>query len=314
MTQFGLTVGDSVKLGEVTFKIGGSIIKVPGEAAAVSMIGPRIFIPESMVDSTRLVQRGSRVEYIRYFKFEPGRDIAPIAAGLDSLEDNHGIDNRYDDVEERKEGIGEAVGNLARFLNLVGFVALLLGGIGVASSIHMYIKQKINTASILRCFGASSDQTMSIFLIQAVTLGFAGALAGTLLGLTIQFFLPELFSEFLPVSVDLTISWTAIGLGLDTGTGAALAFALMPLLALRKASPLYTLRTMSGSLTHLLGPKTRWGIYLLVLLTVGIYATLWTEDWQAGSLFTVGMTAAFGLLLLVAKELMAVIKRFFPSH
>ncbi len=314
MTQFGISVGDSVKVGQVTFEISGIINKVPGEAAAASLVGPRIFIPQTLLDSTELVQRGSRVEYLRYFKFEPGRDIGAIEAGLDSLEDNHDIDLRYDDVEERQEELGEAVGNLARFLNLVGFVALLLGGIGVASSIHMYIKQKISTASILRCFGASSDQTMSIFLIQAVTLGFAGALAGTILGLAVQFFLPGLFSEFLPVSVDLSISWTAIGLGLFTGTGVALVFALLPLLALRKASPLYTLRTLEGSLTSLLSNKIKYSIYASVLIVVAIYASLLTESWQVGSLFTIGMTVAFGLLLLVAQLLMQLVKRFFPSH
>lgn len=312
MTQFGIQPGDSVKIGTKTFKIAGALVKVPGEAAAVSMVGPRVFMPYDQLEATNLLQRGSRIEYKRYFKFEPDRDMAQLEENFRPFAREH--DLGFDTVEERREEIGEAAGNLGKFLNLVGFVALLLGGIGVASSIHVYIKQKINTAAILRCFGASSDQTLTIFLIQAMVLGLGGALAGTLLGVGIQYSLPGLFSEFLPVSVELTISWLAVGMGLFTGTGVALVFALMPLLALRKASPLYTLRTMDGSLINLLSNKTKWGIYLLIALTVAGYATLLTEDWQAGLLFTVGMAISFGLLLLVAKGLMKLIQHFFPSH
>ncbi len=314
MTQFGIEVGDSVKVGSVTFAISGAITKVPGEAAAASMIGPRIFIPHSMLDSTKLVQRGSRIEYKQYFKFSDGRDLAPIEAKLDSLEESLAMDIDYETVEERREEIGEAIGNLGKFLNLVGFIALLLGGIGVASSIHVYINQKIETASVLRCFGASSNQTMSIFLIQAIVLGFLGALAGTILGIGIQYLLPGLVSDFLPVNVELTISWLAIGLGLFTGTGVALAFALLPLLALRKSSPLYALRKVEGTITSLLPRKTKGIIYLTITLTVMGYASLLTESWQVGGIFTIGMVVSFGLLFLVAKGLMLLVRRFFPSN
>ena len=312
MTQFGISAGDSVKVGHATLEIAGSIIEVPGEAAAVSMVGPRIFIPHSMLDSTRLIQPGSRVEYKRYFRFEEGRNMALLEEHLEAFADDQ--DLHFDTVEERQEEIGQAAGNLGKFMNLVGFVALLLGGIGVASSIHVYIKQKINTAAILRCFGASSGQTMSIFLIQAVVLGFAGALAGTVLGTGIQYLLPGIFNEFLPIEVDLTVSWLAIGLGLLTGTGVALVFALMPLLALRKASPLFALRSLNGALTGLLSRKIRAGIYVLIAATVTVYASILTEDVTAGLLFTLGMALSFGLLLAVAGTLIKAIRTFFPSH
>ncbi|MGM0546059.1 MAG: ABC transporter permease [Bacteroidota bacterium] len=314
MTQFDIEIGDSIKVGDVTFAIGGAITKIPGEAAAAAMVGPRIFIPDSKLEETNLVQRGSRVEYKQYFKFSEERDMAAIETEVDSLQEALEMDIDIETVEERQEEIGEAVSNLSKFLNLVGFIALLLGGIGVASSIHVYINQKLSTASVLRCFGASSDQTMSIFLIQAVVLGLLGAVTGTLMGVGIQYMLPGLVSDFLPVTVELTTSWLAIGLGLFTGTGVALAFALLPLLALRKASPLYALRTVEGSITSLLSAKTKSIIYVAIALTVMGYATLLTADWMVGGLFTAGMIIAFGLLWLVAKLLMKLVRRYFPSH
>lgn len=310
MTQFDIRIGDSVKIGNVTLPIGGAIEKVPGEAAAVSLIGPRIFIPQCLVDSTNLIQPGSRVKYKTYFKFEAGRNMAAVEA---SLEADHDQRLRYDTVEERKEEIGEAVANLSKFLNLIGFIALLLGGIGVASAIHVYIKRKVDTAAILRCLGSSAQQAMNIFLVQALVLGFIGALCGTLLGLGVQFMLPGLFNEFLPVQVDIGISWFAIGLGFLTGTGVSFIFALLPLLTLSKASPLYTLRTFDDSITNLLSAKTKGIIYFLIAITIAGYAVLLTSDWQVGLFFTAGIIIAFGLLLGVAKMLMMLIRRFFPT-
>lgn len=315
MDQFGLQPGDSVKVGDVTFEIAGSLLKIPGQNLAISMVNPRIFIPRAWLDSTNLVQRGSRIDYNIYFRFDEGRDLQQVEdtarAFAEAQEPEYDLD--IDTVEERQEELGEVVGNLGRFLNLVGFIALLLGGIGVASSIHVYIQRKINTASVLSCFGASGRQVTGIFLIQALVLGLLGALAGVLAGVGLQYLLPGLFSTFLPVEVILRISWLAIGLGLLTGTGVALVFALLPLLSLRKASPLYALRSLKGSLTALLSWRTRYGVYAAVALTVTAYAALLTGSLLAGIYFTAGILAALGLLWGVAQALIWAVRRWFPA-
>lgn len=314
LTQFDISAGDSVRIGNVTFAIGGAITSVPGEAAAASLIGPRIFIPSSKLSQTNLIQPGSRVSYKHYFKFSSRQALSAATAKVDSLQKRLAQDIDYTTVKDRREDIGKAVGNLGKFLNLVAFIALLLGGIGIASSIHVYINQKIDTASVLRCLGTSSEQTMSIFLIQTTALGFLGALAGTLLGVGTQYLLPSLFSEFLPVSVDLSLSWFSIITGLITGTAVALIFALMPLLALRKLSPLHALRKLEGSISSLLSNKIKISIFAVIAGAVMLYAGILTESWLTGLLFTASMIAVFGLLYLVAKTLMKTIQRFFPSH
>ncbi len=316
MDQFGLQPGDSIRVGDVTFEIAGSLLKIPGQNLAISMVNPRIFIPRAWLDSTNLVQRGSRIDYNVYFRFSEGRDLEQVEDTVDAFAESQEpeYDLGYDTVEERQEELGEVVGNLGRFLNLVGFIALLLGGIGVASSIHVYIQRKINAASVLRCFGASSRQILGIFLIQAVALGLLGALAGTLLGIGLQYLLPGIFQTFLPVEVILRVSWLAVGMGLLTGTGVALVFALLPLLALRNVSPLSALRALDINLGSLLPFRTRWGIYGLIVLTVAAYAALLTGSVTAGVLFTAGMLVAFGLLLGVAQALIRGIRRWFPSH
>lgn len=308
LTQFDMSVGDSVKLGSVTFPISGAIQKVPGEAAAASMVGPRIFISQDRLEDTGLTREGSFIDYKMFFKFEEGRDMAQLEESLDPFAEEQ--DLRFETAEEEQEEFGEAVENLARFLNLVGFVALLLGGIGVASSIHVYIKQKISTAAVLRCMGASSYQAMNIFLVQALVLGFLGAFTGTMLGIGLQYLLPVLVEEFLPVDVILSFSWLSVTLGMITGTGIAIIFALLPLLSIRKVSPLFTLRTVDISPTQLLENRTKFSIYAVIGLTVTIYAYLLTEDLVVSLLFTLGLGLSLALLLFVARLLMQLTRRY----
>ena len=50
-------------------------------------------------------------------------------------------------------------------------VALLLGGIGVASAMGAYMAQKADTVAVLRCLGATSREVLAVYLAQAAVMG-----------------------------------------------------------------------------------------------------------------------------------------------
>ena len=89
---------------------------------------------------------------------------------------------RLETIDSRKARLGRTLNNLYRFLNLGSFIALLLGGVGVASAIHTYTRQKLPTVAVLRSLGATARQTVLIYLIQAGGMGLIGSLVGALLG------------------------------------------------------------------------------------------------------------------------------------
>ena len=64
---------------------------------------------------------------------------------------------------DTERSLTEGVTQLHRFLGIVGLVALLLGGIGVASAIHAFVSEKIDTVAILRCLGATTAQVITIY-------------------------------------------------------------------------------------------------------------------------------------------------------
>jgi putative ABC transport system permease protein len=145
-------------------------------------------------------------------------------------------------VTQTEMSTQDAIENLTDFIAIVGLVALLLGGIGVASGVRAFVARKIDTVAVLRCLGASSGQVMTIYVVQAAAMGLLGAAAGAALGVAIQFLLPQALTGFLPIDVKVMLVPTAVLTGLGVGGWIALIFALRPLLALRNVSPLQTLR------------------------------------------------------------------------
>ena len=136
-------------------------------------------------------------------------------------------------LKVRKRDTSRSWQILTKFLSLISFIALLLGCVGVASAIHIYVREKINSVAILRCLGAKGSQAFLIYLIQIVVIGFLGSLAGAALGTIIQQILPIALKDFLPMDITTSISWTAIGQGLLLGIVISFLFALLPLISIR---------------------------------------------------------------------------------
>ena len=63
MFQFGANVGDSIKVGEITFAIGGILQKAPGQTGVSSTVAPIVYIPFSSLEKSGLLKKGSRVSY-----------------------------------------------------------------------------------------------------------------------------------------------------------------------------------------------------------------------------------------------------------
>lgn len=309
LIQFGSKVGDSVKVGNLRFRIAGRVLKTPGQTAVTTTVAPTVFIPAAFLKETGLVQPGSRATYRWYYRFVPGTNVEKLLERVETRLDKAGIGS--DTVDKRKRQTGRVFEDLTKYLNLVAFVALLLGCVGVASAVQLYVKEKVASVAVLRCLGASGRQALLIYLIQTSLMGLLGAVVGTALGSAVQLLLPNVFGSFLPVEVDVAFSQRAVVLGVSTGLGIAILFALLPLLAVRRVSPLRTLRASFE--TDLSRPDLlRWLVYGLILAFITGFAYWQSRNWRVALGFTAGLALTFGVLLGVARLLMAAVRRFFP--
>jgi putative ABC transport system permease protein len=311
MAQFGLQAGDPIRVGEATFTIAGALQKIPGESPAISMLAPRVYIPMRAIERTHLVQPGSLVRYRTYFEFAPAYDVGALVRDL--RERFRELQLGFDTVEQRKRDLGRVLDNVESFLNLVGFIALLLGAIGVASAMQVYVQQKVTTIAVLRCLGATATRSFAVYLCQGLGLGLLGAGLGAILGLLAQFALPAMFRRFLPIDAEMFISWRAVAGGLGAGLGVCLLFTLLPLMSVRRVSPLRVLRAGFGEDVPGRDPL-RWVVYGLIGMSVLGCAWWQTGRWQRGLGFALGLAVTFGGLTGMARLLTWAARKWVPRR
>jgi putative ABC transport system permease protein len=310
LRQFNANVGDTVKLGSSTFTVVGALQKLPGESSALSAtVAPRALIPRPALEATGLTERNVLIRYRTMLKLPP--PVLPETVERDMRREFRNEGLGYDTVAERRRNLGRALDNIENFLGLVGFVALFLGAIGVASAIHVYVRQKIPTVAVLRCLGASARQAFSVYLVQGVALGFFGAIVGAALGLIIQVVLPTLLKDMLPFEVSFFIAWPAVIRGMGAGLVICLLFTLLPLLAVRRVSPLVAIRSAFVEKT---GGTDPWRIAILVFIVVAVagFAVWQTGRWRDGLGFTAALAVSFGLLAGMAKLVSWAARRWQP--
>jgi len=311
MLQFGIKPGDSIQIGNVTFRIEGDLLSSPGRAGIASSIAPIVFIPAQWLDSTGLVQRGSRIDYQYFYKMPATADPDALIKPLEKTLEKANLD--WDTVQSRKRSIGAAFGNFGTFLNLVGFIALLLGCIGVAGAVHIYIKDKLPTVAILRCLGASGRKAFYVYLLQVAGIGLLGAVVGAVAGSLIQKLLPVLVKDLLPIeNVSTDFSYSALGQGVALGLIVAVLFALLPLSGILKTSPLRTLRASFGE-QEADNRLLRWVVYTAILATLFGFTYWLVRDLEETLAFMGGIAAAFVLLWGVARVLTFLLRKFFPK-
>jgi putative ABC transport system permease protein len=312
LIQYNAKVGDSVRVGDLTTRVAGSLRRVPGETVLFATIAPRVFIGIADLDKTGLLREGSLAQYRIFFKFPAQTNVTQILRAIRPQLDKNRL--AYGTVEKRKQDFGRSLENLYSFLNLAGFVALLLGAVGVASAIHVHVKQKLDTVATLRCLGATVRQTFAIYLAQGMGIGLAGAIAGAALGLGLQQAIPAVVADFLPFRIDFQTSWPAVAQGMATGFGICVLFALLPLTSVRRVSPLAAIRSSYEPHPGLRRDPILWLVYLVLAAGILIFSLTQTQRWQQGLGFAGGLAVAFALLAGVAKLLVTLMRRLVPAR
>ncbi len=264
MLQFGLKAGDSIKLGAITLPIAGALETVPGSTSVFGAIAPPVLIPLEYIDATGLIQTGSRIDYKYYFQSDESQDLEVLNDELGPILDAEQADLDTHLSEARR--MGRRYENFGKFLNLVGFIALLLGCVGIASGMGIYVQMKLKSIAVLKCLGASKKQSYLIFFIQIACMGIVGGLLGTLFGYLLQQLFPVLLGDLIPVEVGITLSFQSILLGLSLGLAMSVLFALYPLMKTLYVSPLEALRVVqeNKSRSKLATTAVGFGIVLFV--------------------------------------------------
>lgn len=311
LTALNAGIGDTVSLGEGRFVITGTVQSAPSDAGVRFAFGPRIYIPARYLPETRLLGFGARVEHEAFLEL-------PTNVSAQALADRYRTSLlpervRVRTVADDQRNLNDVLARLTGYLGLVALVALLLGGIGVASAVVVFVRQRSDSVAVLRCMGATAGSIFAIYLIEAGVMGLAGSVAGAVAGVGMQRLLPSVLSSMLPVDVTPTFSWSAVGLGVGMGLWVALVFAFLPLLAVRRVSPLSALRRPYESERS---SWDRWSVVASLSLagsTVAL-AAYQVGSWRRGAIFALAIGVALLLLWAAAWVLIRAMHRWLPAR
>jgi putative ABC transport system permease protein len=238
LTQLGTNVGQRIVIGGQPFTIRGVIAQEPGRRVGAFSFGSRVLVDYDDLRAIGLLTFGSRASYQILLKV---RDDAVERLTRDIRRDFRDRFVQARSYRSTEDDIGEDLLRAENYLSLVGFIMVVLGGIGVWSVTRVFVRQKIRSVAILKCVGATTGQVLATYVAQVMLLGLAGSLFGVVIAALAIAAIPEsAAAAFGNVAYGLTLS--AALQGLAVGLLVSLLFSLVPLLEVRRVKPLLLLR------------------------------------------------------------------------
>ena len=275
LSQLGVKVGERIMIGGQPFTIRGIVKEEPGQRAGAFSFGSRVLVDYDDLRSTGLLTFGSRASYQILLRVRDDAVDRLVRTLRTEFRDQFVGTRSYRTTEDQ---LGEDLLRAENYLSLVGFIIVVLGGIGVWSVTRVFVRQKIRSVAILKCIGATTRQVLATYVLQVVLLGLTGSALGVGLAAAAINAIPERAAAvFGNVPYGLTAS--AVVQGAGVGLLVSLLFSLVPLLEVRRVKPLILLRGGSGTPAAL---RIDWvQIGTAVTVSLGLVAL---AAWQAASL------------------------------
>ncbi len=291
--SLGVAVGDTVAVGHLELAVAAVIASEPDRGGSFFEFAPRLLMRAEDVPATGVVQPGSRIGY-RLLLAGDGDGLAALREGIaEELAPNY----RWRSIRDANETIDRALGRAESFLLLGGLLAVLLAGIAVALGAHRYARRHYDHVAVLKTLGATPGEVQWGYIGVLFVIGGGGALLGLVLGAVVHLGIIAALGSYLPVSLPLPGPRPVL-VGLATGFICLLAFALPPLLALKKISPMRVIRRDVGAgvaPTVSYGFATAGSLGLLVWYSGDVFLTVWA---LLGAVVAGGTFAVLALLLL----------------
>ncbi len=237
LTRLNMAVGDPLKVGAVSLKVAAVLTKEPDSVLDYFGIAPRVLLNLRDLESTKLVQVGSRITYRLLVAGEPGA----VQAFSNEIRGQLVRGQRLETVRDSRSEVRVALERSQRFLGLAALLSVVLASVAVALAARRFSQRQLDAAAMMRCLGATQAEIFSLHFWQFLVLGLAGSALGILAALAAQQVLAEMLSKFLTVSLPLPTVLPAVQ-GLLIGLVLVLGFTLPPLLALRQVPTLRVLR------------------------------------------------------------------------
>ncbi|MBP1619504.1 MAG: transporter permease [Acidobacteria bacterium] len=299
--RLGVQRGDTIAVGDAMLKVTAIVQQEPEVASGLLAIGPRLLVNLDDVPATNLLQPGNRAAHRLLVADASQRGL--LEPYLDWLQKELKPGQRMENVRDLRPEVRQTLERAEKFLGLAALVAVILAAVAIALAASRYLRRHLDTAAMLRCFGAAQRRTLTLFVAQFAVLGVAAGLAGVLVGLAGQELLVRLLRGIAAAELPPPALLPGVA-AFGTGVLLLFGFALPPLVALSSVPPLRVLRRDL--------PRPRPSAVVAYGLGAAVIALLvgWqAQDATAAAIMIGGMAGLLAAAALAAWALIALLKR-----
>lgn len=265
-SKLDIDVGDLVSVGETELKITQILVFEPDRGGSFVSLTPRLLMNQADLESSQLIQPGSRVRYITLFA---DGDIEGFKAFVEPKLD---ISQRLRGVVDGRPEVGNALTRATTYLSLAGLLTVLLSGAAIAMTANRWASDHIADSALFRTFGLSGAEALRIFTTELLVLGGLASGLGVLIGYGLQLALVDTIAGLLTISLPEPSAKPAI-LGLFTGFVTLFGFAAPALILLANVPPIRVLKR-----DYQVSGLGQFGRYGFALLAIGILGYLYSDD------------------------------------
>jgi putative ABC transport system permease protein len=293
LTLLGVRIGEDLLLGGEVFTIRGTVLEEPGSRASAFSLGPKVVVSREDLEASGLLAFGSRARYRLLLRIGGEAAAGRLAQDVRERFADRFVSARW--YRRTEEAIGEDLQRAEDYLSLVGFVIVVLGGVGVWSVTRVFLQQRLRTIAVLKCLGATSRQVLATYLLQTLVLGLTGGAVGVALAAVALAAVPDRVVSLVP-GARIGLTWPAVLQGVAVGGLVSLLFALVPLLDVRRIRPLILLREGLSDTRPARFDAVKGVAIGALLVLLGAVAVWQAGDWRTGLAVLVGLIVLAGVL------------------
>ncbi len=300
-----LRLGDSLKIGQMTWQVAGWIVQEPDASLDYFGIAPRVMMRADALAQTGLLQPGARATW-RMLAIESANTSGAAAQFIRQTRPLLKRGQRIETVRNAQAEVRVGYERGSAFLRLSLLVTLLLSGAALGLSAWRYFQRQLDPFAVLRALGVQRRQLTVLLVGKLLFLALLGASLGLALAVLSDQLLVWVLQHTWKIRLP-TPSWIALGQGGAAAFLLLLGFAWPSFARLREVPALRVLQRSESDLRltgRALFSQIVWPLLVMSLLTIWL-----AQSYRLGIVVLVGVVLALLMYALAARLLIAVLQR-----
>ncbi len=232
--------------------------------------------------------------YTNVYITAPSANVTAVKNTLTDEIPTANVRTAQDLLKQRQDQVNQ----IRLFLQIVGLLALFIGGIGIINTMQVLLRRRRVEIAMLKTAGYSQGNLYGFFGLEAALLGLIGGLVGTLLALGASGIVRGVVESAFQVKLPIVLDGFTLGSGIVIGFFTALIFGILPIVQASQVRPLSVLRESDDGASGR-GSLVLTGALLLLLLALFVgLATSIIGNFVNALLVVIGGVIILGLLSL----------------